>query len=67
MNFCVVLATGIPEETCRRINLGYRDPTSIDPAEWQGREDAGLLHVPHAGETLYRLRDDPFDPESVGV
>jgi len=56
----VVLATAIPEATCRRINLGYRDPASIDPAGWMQREERGLLHVPKAGETLYRLRNDPF-------
>ena len=56
----VVLATGIPEEVCRRINLGYRDPAAVDPALWQGREAEGLLYVPKAGEVLHRLRDDPF-------
>jgi nickel-dependent lactate racemase len=56
----VVLATGIPEETCRRINLGYRDPKTINPLEWQEREGEGILHVPKAGEMLYRLRNDPF-------
>jgi nickel-dependent lactate racemase len=56
----VVLATGIPEETCRRINLGYRDPKTINPGEWRDRENEGILHVPKAGEMLYRLRNDPF-------
>ncbi len=51
----VTLATGIPEERCRRLNLGYLDPTTIDLADWQDREDDGLLLVPNAGETLYRL------------
>jgi lactate racemase len=51
----VTLATGIPEERCRRINLGYRDYREIDPAAWEGREDNGKLLVPHAGEMLYRL------------
>jgi len=51
----VVLATGISEERCRRINLGYRDPRTIDPREWDNREDEGILCVPDAGETLYRL------------
>ncbi len=51
----VVLATGIPEERCRRINLGYRDPKTITVSEWQNREDDGVLCVPHAGEILYRL------------
>ncbi|MGQ9650050.1 MAG: lactate racemase domain-containing protein [Phycisphaerae bacterium] len=53
----VVLATRIPEERCRRINLGYMDPDSINPTEYAGREDQGVLHVPKAGEILYRLRD----------
>jgi nickel-dependent lactate racemase len=51
----VTLATGISEERCRRIGLGYRDPRSIDVREWEGREDEGILVVPHAGEKLYRL------------
>jgi len=53
----VTLATGIPESLCRRVNLGYRDPASIDPADWQGRTDR--LYVPRAGEMLYRLKDPP--------
>ena len=56
----VILATGIPEEVCRRVNLGYRDPRTVDFREWQNREAEGDLHVPKAGEVLYRLRDDPF-------
>ncbi|MGZ3667088.1 MAG: lactate racemase domain-containing protein, partial [Ktedonobacterales bacterium] len=51
----VTLATGIPEEHCRHINLGYRDYRAIDPATWANREDEGLLLVEHAGEVLYRL------------
>jgi lactate racemase len=50
----VTLATGIPEERCRRINLGYLDYRKIDPHEWENRTDEGLLLVPHAGETLFR-------------
>jgi nickel-dependent lactate racemase len=49
----VTLATGIPEERCRRVNLGYLDPAGVDPAEWERREDT--LVVRHAGEKLYRL------------
>ena len=52
----VTLATGIPESVCREINLGYRDWRTIDPADYQGRESEGILHVPKAGETLYRVR-----------
>ncbi len=55
----VTLASGISEETCRRVNLGYRDPASIDIADWQGREAEGRLYVPKAGEMLYRLTDPP--------
>ncbi|MCR4406305.1 MAG: lactate racemase domain-containing protein [Anaerolineae bacterium] len=53
----VTLATGIPEERCRRIGLGYLDPASVDPAEWAGREDEGILVVPKAGEMLYRISE----------
>jgi nickel-dependent lactate racemase len=60
----VTLATGIPEAEARAVNLGYRDPRSIDAGQWQGREDEGYLHVPKAGETLYRLKNDPFTHRS---
>ncbi len=50
----VTLATGISEERCRRVNLGYMDYREIDPQEWTGREAEGILLVPHAGEMLYR-------------
>jgi len=53
----VTLATGIPPERCRRINLGYLDPESIDVSQWEGREAEGILVVRKAGETLYRLKD----------
>jgi lactate racemase len=52
----VTLATGIPEERCRRVNLGYADYRTIDPDAWAGRESEGILLVPHAGEVLYRVR-----------
>ncbi len=50
------LATGIPPERCRLINLGYLDPRTIKIDEWQGREDAGILVVPRAGEMLFRVK-----------
>jgi lactate racemase len=53
----VVLATRIPETRCRQINLGYMDPASIRIEEYANREDEGVLCVPKAGETLYRLTD----------
>ena len=52
----VTLATGISAERCRKINLGYRDPASIDVAAWRDREAEGILVVPRAGEMLYRLK-----------
>jgi lactate racemase len=52
----VTLATGIPEERCRRINLGYLDPKTVNVRDWQGREDEGILVVPRAGEMLYRVK-----------
>jgi nickel-dependent lactate racemase len=50
----VTLATGIPEERCRRVNLGYVGYRTIDPQAWAGREAEGRLLVSHAGEMLYR-------------
>jgi nickel-dependent lactate racemase len=53
----VTLATGIPEERCRRINLGYLDYRTIDPESWANREDEGVLLVRRAGEMLYRVAE----------
>ncbi len=50
----VTLATGISEERCKRINLGYLDPADVNLEEWKARED--WLVVPRAGEMLYRVR-----------
>ena len=55
----VTLATGIPKEECERINLGYRDPRSINPDDFANRENEGVLLVPKAGEMLYRLKNPP--------
>lgn len=52
----VTLATGIDRETCERVNLGYRDPDTINVEDWRGREEDGFLLVENAGENLYRLR-----------
>ncbi len=48
----VTLATGIPEERCRRINLGYLDPATVDVEAWQGREAEGILVVPRRRDAL---------------
>lgn len=52
----VTLATRIPQERCRLINLGYLDPDTINLGTWENRESQGILVVPHAGETLYRVK-----------
>jgi len=54
----VTLATGIPEQRCRKVNLGYRDPYAVDPREWRDREDEGILFVEQAGEILHRLKPE---------
>jgi nickel-dependent lactate racemase len=54
----VILATSIPESVCRKIDLRYRDPASVDPHEWMNREAEGILYVPRAGEKLFRLKSE---------
>jgi nickel-dependent lactate racemase len=51
----VTLATRISKTECEAVNLGYRDYRAIDVDRWKGKTEVGLLHVPKAGETLYRL------------
>ncbi|RLS57702.1 MAG: DUF2088 domain-containing protein [Planctomycetota bacterium] len=53
----VTLASQIPREVCESINLGYRDPATINLDDYAGREDEGILLVWKAGEQLYRLKD----------
>ncbi len=55
-NVKVTLASKISAEDCARLNLGYLDPTPINPADWQNREDEGILYVAKAGEKLYKVR-----------
>jgi lactate racemase len=55
-NVRLVLASQIPPEDCARLNLEYMDPATINPADWQDREDEGILYVPKAGEMLYKVR-----------
>jgi nickel-dependent lactate racemase len=51
----VTLATGLSEEACRQVNLGWRDWRTIRVEDFQNRETEGVLYVPKAGEMLYRL------------
>ncbi len=54
----VTLATKIPEERTRKVNLNYRAPDSINIDEYRNREEEGVLVVEHAGEVLHRLKDE---------
>jgi len=58
----VTLATKIPEERCKKINLGYLDPLTIKLEDWMNREKEGILVVPRAGEMLYRIRNATIKP-----
>lgn len=55
----VTLATAIPADACRRINLAYRDPRAVRPGDYTNREHEGILLVPQAGEMLFQLRHPP--------
>ena len=55
-NVKVTLASKISPENCARLNLDYRDPSTIDVHDWKGKEEAGILYVPRAGEVLYRVK-----------
>jgi lactate racemase len=50
----VTLATGIPEDVVRSVNLNYLDPATVDIATYEADPDTFV--EPHAGEVLYRLR-----------
>ena len=52
----VTLATRLSADDCKRLNLGYRSLDDIHPQDWENREDEGILFVPKAGETLYRVK-----------
>lgn len=54
----VVLATGISEQMCRKLNLGYMDPADVRFEEYRNREDEGILFVDHAGEVLHRVKGE---------
>ena len=57
----VTLATGIPEEVVRSVNLNYLDPAAVDIAAYEADPDTFV--EPHAGEVLYRLGT----PQAVGA
>lgn len=52
----VTLATAISPEVCEKINLGYLDPSTVNPKNYRDREDESILYVEKAGEILHRLK-----------
>jgi len=54
----VVLASQLPEEVCRKINLGYINPDTISLEDYTNKEDKDILFVDNAGEILHRLNSD---------
>ncbi len=52
----VILATGVPQEECRFLNIDYLDPREIRVGEWEGREAEGVYVAHNAGEVLHRVR-----------
>jgi nickel-dependent lactate racemase len=59
----VTLATGISSEHCALINLGYRNPKTVDPRDYEG--DSKTLVIPRAGEMLYRVRTPYRQPPTA--
>ena len=55
----LTIATQIPESVCHQINVGYRDPATINIEEFANREDEGVLLVRKAGEMLHQLKHPP--------
>ncbi len=55
-NVRVTLASQIPADECARLKLGYMDPSSVRMQDWEGRENEGILVVPRAGETLFKVK-----------
>jgi len=53
--FRVTLATGIPEETCEAVGLGYRDPGSIHKEDFVG---PGKIWIQNGGKYLYDVKSN---------
>lgn len=51
----LTLATGLDEETCKRVNLGFMDHRTVDFAALSAEQDT--LIVKDAGRDLYKERD----------
>ncbi len=54
----VTLATSIPEDVCRAVNLGFRDYRSIELHAWRSKQGDDLLVIENAGQNLFRLKHE---------
>ena len=63
----VTLSTGIPEERCVRLNVGYMDPAEINFDDWKDHETEGIAIIPRAGEILYRLKQPAGTEKSADL
>jgi hypothetical protein len=57
--FRITLASGVPEEVCRRVKLGFLDYRTFNPERF--RNDPDTLVVDRAGRDLYLV-----EPETAG-
>ena len=53
-SFKVTLATGISENICKKVGLGYRDPNSIHRKDFKG---PGKLWIQNGGKYLYDIKN----------
>src|SRR5262245_35125851 len=53
LRYQITMATGIDEETCKRVNLGYLDYHTVDFNKL--RESVDTLVVENAGRDLYKV------------
>ncbi|MBM3710670.1 MAG: hypothetical protein FJW61_09650 [Actinobacteria bacterium] len=51
--FRVTLATGIPEDICEKVNLGYRNPDTLKKSDFAGKEK---IWIEDGGKYLYELK-----------
>jgi lactate racemase len=58
--FRITLASAVPEEVCRRVNLGYMDPRKFNLADYEKDPDTKI--VEDAGRDLYLVK--PYENES---
>jgi len=55
-NVRVALASKIPPEDCKRLNLNYIDPLTINKKDWKDQEDEGTINIQKASELLCKVK-----------